>query len=113
MVTSTQQTCPVRQHMPDKPIPTGVKLWVGVDGSGFVFHAAVYNGKPPGRSEKGLSRSLVRAVLAALPEDGHVLFCDNFFGSLAGLNDVHATGNNAVMVLKGRKMVARDSPAFT
>jgi len=101
MVIAMQQLHPAHQMMPDKPIQCGTKIWSCVDGFGITTMLSVYSGSH-GNPRDGLALDTVHQVIASLPSKGHILFADNFFGSVRSMEALMEAGQHGVLVLKQR-----------
>ena len=80
----------LKQHMPLKPVKRGIKVWECADSSnGFVCDLEVYTGKQRnGNPEQGLGHRAVRNLTRPLVGKNHHVFVDNFFNSLALVEDL-------------------------
>lgn len=76
-----------RQYMPLKPIKRGYKIWIRADQSAFVAQFQIYTGKSEG-GEEGLGPRVVKDLTRTLVGKYHRVFFDNFFTSVALLNDL-------------------------
>ncbi|KAK7140748.1 hypothetical protein R3I94_013126 [Phoxinus phoxinus] len=75
--------CPFRQLKPSKPTKYGIKIWAVRDSkTSYVWNMQVYTGKSvSGNQEKEPGTRIVLDVTEGL--EGHTIFCDRFFTSLA------------------------------
>ncbi|XP_040357107.1 piggyBac transposable element-derived protein 3-like [Ixodes scapularis] len=94
--------CPMKQYMPGKPNPWGIKLWGRVGSSGFLHQFDVYQGQIK-RQNFGLGGDVAIKRCEHLPhEKGYKVAADTFFASIAlaaefykkGLGIVGTLGNN-------------------
>ena len=68
--------------MPKKPIKTGFKIWsCSCSCCGYLCTFQLYEGKPDGKSEKGLVMRVVKDLLEPFAGFNHVLYCDNYYSS--------------------------------
>ena len=80
----------LKQHMPLKPVKRGIKVWECADSlNGFVCDLEVYTRKQRnGNLEQGLGHRIVRHLTRPLVGKNHHVFVDNFFNSLALVEDL-------------------------
>ena len=80
----------LKQHMPLKPVKRGIKVWECAGSlNGFVCDLEVYMRKQRnGNLEQGLGHRIVRNLTRPLVGKNHHVFVDNFFNSLALVEDL-------------------------
>ena len=80
----------LKQYMPLKPVKRGIKVWECADSSNsFVCDLEVYTGKQRNcNPEQGLGHRVVRNLTRPLVGKNHHVFVDNFFNSLALVEDL-------------------------
>ncbi|KAL1414058.1 hypothetical protein MTO96_012176 [Rhipicephalus appendiculatus] len=75
--------CPIKQYMPAKPHPWGIKLWARAGSSGFLYQFDVYQGQAEKTYQYGLGGDVTLKICQALPENrGYKVAADNYFSSL-------------------------------
>ena len=85
----------IRQYIKDKPTKWGIKLWVLADSSnGYTIDYNVYIGKAAAGevSERGLGYDVVMRLMQPFLNQGYHLYVDNFYTSVALMNDLFAQG---------------------
>lgn len=65
-----------KQHIPNKPHATGLKVFMTVDEKHFIYRYWIYRGHQPPIS------TLVLDMISTLPVTGHIVGADNYYGSL-------------------------------
>ncbi|KAL1482965.1 hypothetical protein MTO96_033454 [Rhipicephalus appendiculatus] len=74
---------PIKQYMPAKPHPWGIKLWAQAASSGFLYQFGVYQGQAKKTYQYGLGGGVTLKMCQALPENrGYKVAADNYFSSL-------------------------------
>lgn len=71
--------CPIKQYMPAKPHPWGIKIWGRAAASGFLYQFDVYQGKQTKQYKFGLGGDVVIRMCESLPKHkGYKVAADNF-----------------------------------
>ncbi|XP_048106446.1 piggyBac transposable element-derived protein 2 [Alosa alosa] len=110
----------IKQYIPKKPKPWGVKVWVRAGSSGYVYRFEVYQGS----ANRGHSSGLRMAgdVVMRLCDDkkhkNHKVFFDNFFSSiplLEALKDlgIYGTGTCRANRVKGASQKLKSEKQLT
>ena len=75
----------MKQHMPQKPVKRGIKVWECADSSnGYVCDMTVYTGKErDANPEQGLACRVVHNLTRRFVGKNHHVFVDNFFSSIS------------------------------
>lgn len=74
--------CPIKQYMPAKPPPLGIKLWGRVGACALLYHFDVYQGKQNKQYKFGLGSDVIRMCESLPLHEGYKVAADNFFSSL-------------------------------
>ncbi|XP_040064463.1 piggyBac transposable element-derived protein 2-like [Ixodes scapularis] len=83
MIISFTGRCPMKQYMPAKPNPRGIKLWGRAGFSGFLYQFDVFHGQTKQHYLLGLARDVTLRMCEFLPQqNGYEIACANFFTSL-------------------------------
>lgn len=72
----------IKQYIPKKPKPWGVKVWVRAGSSGYMYSFEPYQGPSGGRgeiSQLGMAGDVVMRLCEDLQDRNHMVFFDNFF----------------------------------
>uniref|UniRef100_A0A3B4VGZ0 PiggyBac transposable element-derived protein domain-containing protein n=1 Tax=Seriola dumerili TaxID=41447 RepID=A0A3B4VGZ0_SERDU len=72
----------IKQYVPKKPKPWGVKVWVRAGSSGYMYSFEPYQGPSGGRgeiSQLGMAGDVVMRLCEDLQDQNHKVFFDNFF----------------------------------
>jgi hypothetical protein len=90
-------TAPIRQYIPSKPHPWGLKLWARAGSSGIVYQFEVYQGSGTFSGSVdpslGTGGSVVYKLCADVPRKrGYKIFADNFFSSINLVNKFSSEG---------------------
>ena len=72
----------MKQHMPNKPIKRGYKVWVRADEYGYTSQFKIYTGKVNGKSEKSLGPREVQSLSSDLANQHYEIYFDNYFSSV-------------------------------
>ncbi|XP_062853638.1 piggyBac transposable element-derived protein 2-like [Trichomycterus rosablanca] len=98
----------IKQYIPKKPKPWGVKVWVRAGSSGYVYRFEVYQGSANRGHSSGLGMAgdVVMRLCDDIKHKNHKVFFDNFFCSiplLEALKDmgIYGTGTCRANRVKG------------
>ncbi|KAL6470510.1 hypothetical protein MHYP_G00216290 [Metynnis hypsauchen] len=98
----------IKQYIPKKPKPWGVKVWVRAGSSGYVYRFEVYQGSANRSHSSGLGMAgdVVMRLCDDIKHKNHKVFFDNFFCSiplLEALEDlgIYGTGTCRANRVKG------------
>ncbi|XP_067616603.1 piggyBac transposable element-derived protein 1-like [Eurosta solidaginis] len=96
---STKMAHHLRQYLPDKPHPWGVKFFVLCDTNGYAYRFEIYSGSSnhdiilPGTPDIGATGNVVIRLSQTVPNFvNHILYFDNFYTSLPLLVYLRARG---------------------
>ena len=73
-----------KQFMKDKPMKSGIKLWVMADsGTAYCYNLEVYTGKHGQQINRlmGLSAQVITGLTKPIHNFGHIIYMDNFYTS--------------------------------
>ena len=88
-----------RQHIPNKPAGTGIKLYGIADNSGFLFSVFIYQGPKHGEETKPFQ--IVKNFSLKLPKDKeYIVFADSYYGSFILAEELHKLKFNYVLCCK-------------
>lgn len=111
MTKGTSKRNPIRQLMPDKPIPAGTKTFIATDAAGISFYNMVYRGRRGlDEPEKKLSLKVIQNILNYIPRTGHRIVADNWYGSYEALEAIKAAGHCSLLMMKRPRKLNIDSP---
>ncbi|XP_049945780.1 piggyBac transposable element-derived protein 2-like [Schistocerca serialis cubense] len=99
----------LKQHMPQKPIKHGYKVWIMANETGYVSKFQLYTGKISQEVEKCLGARDVKHLSSELTGKHHKLYFDNYFTSVPLMLDLKKQGIYAcATVRKGRAGFPKD-----
>ncbi|XP_050035995.1 piggyBac transposable element-derived protein 3-like [Dermacentor andersoni] len=97
--------CPIKQYMPAKPHPWGIKLWARASSSGFLYQFDVYQGQAKMNYQYGLGGDVTLKMCQALPENkGYKVAADNYFSSLDLAAELSKRGLGFVGTLRSNRL---------
>ncbi|KAL1470410.1 hypothetical protein MTO96_040455 [Rhipicephalus appendiculatus] len=97
--------CPIKQYMPAKPHPWGIKLWGRAGTSGYLYQFDVYQGQQNKQYRFGLGGDVVIRMCEFLPQHkGHKVAADNFFSSLELAEELAKTGLGFIGTLRNNRL---------
>lgn len=86
------QSCKFGTCVSNKPTPNGLLFYVGTDSKGFGWYSWMYNKyKPP-------ADIIIKDLCDILPQKGHILVADRYFGSLKSMTHIINSGHFGTMV---------------
>lgn len=91
--------CPIKQYMPVKPHPCGIKLWARTGSSGFLYQFNVYQGQAKKNYQYGLGGDVTLKICQALPDNRGYKVADNYFSSLDLAAELSKRGSGFVGTL--------------
>lgn len=98
----------IKQYIPKKPKPWGVKVWVRAGTSGYMYRFEVYQGaaRRGEISQMGLAPDVIMRLCDDIKQKNHKVFFDNFFCTIPLLvalqqHGIYGTGTCRVNRLQG------------
>lgn len=85
----------LKQYIPKKPKPWGLKVWVRAGTSGYVYRFEMYQGASGDReaaSDFGVCADVVLRLCDDIQQKGHKVFCDNLFTTVPMLVELKKRG---------------------
>ncbi|KAK0136549.1 PiggyBac transposable element-derived protein 3 [Merluccius polli] len=85
----------IKQYIPKKPKPWGVKVWVRAGSSGYMYNFEPYQGPAGGRgeiSQLGMAGDVVMRLCEDIQDKNHKVFFDNFFNTIPLLQALEHQG---------------------
>ena len=86
-----------RQHIPNKPHSTGIKMYGLADQYGFLWSFWIYQG-PDGENTKPFF--IVKNFMQQLSSKNHIIIADSFYGSLGLAQELNENGYKFVFSCK-------------
>lgn len=97
--------CPIKQYMPAKPNPWGIKLWGRAVSSGFLYQFDVYQGQAKRQYQFGLGGDVAMRMCEHLPrQKGYKVAADNFFASIPLAAELYKMGLGFVGTLRNNRL---------
>ena len=95
----------LKQYMPKKPTKWGYKVWALVDcTTKYLVSFQVYEGKSEvDLSDLGLGGTVVKALVSPFEQQNHIIYCDNYFTSVALCNHLISTNSHCVGTTKSNR----------
>ncbi|KAG9262590.1 piggyBac transposable element-derived protein 3-like, partial [Astyanax mexicanus] len=85
----------IKQYVPKKPKPWGIKVWVRAGSSGYMYNFEPYQGPAGGRgeiSQQGMAGDVVMRLCQDIQDKNHKVFFDNFFCTIPLLQALEHQG---------------------
>ncbi|KAG9280005.1 piggyBac transposable element-derived protein 3-like, partial [Astyanax mexicanus] len=85
----------IKQYVPKKPKPWGIKVWVRAGSSGYMYNFEPYQGPAGGRgeiSQLGMAGDVVMRLCQDIQDKNHKVFFDNFFCTIPLLQALEHQG---------------------
>ncbi|KAM4588720.1 piggyBac transposable element-derived protein 3-like [Odontesthes bonariensis] len=85
----------IKQYVPKKPKPWGIKVWVRAGSSGYMYNFEPYQGSAGGRgeiSQLGMAGDVVMRLCEDIQDKNHKVFFDNFFCTIPLLQALEHQG---------------------
>ncbi|KAM7298741.1 piggyBac transposable element-derived protein 3-like [Ixodes scapularis] len=105
MMISFTGRCPMKQYMPAKPNPWGIKLWGRAGSSGFLYQFDVYQGQAKQHYLFGLGGDVTLRMCEFLPQQkGYKIAADNYFTSLDLATELSKRGLGFVGTIRRNRL---------
>lgn len=94
------------QYIPSKPHKWGIKVWTLADStSSYVYNWQLYTGKMrDDNTGRGAAHRIVMSLCEPLLQNGHHLYCDNFFTSPALFHELAENQTGACGTLRSNRV---------
>lgn len=108
---STKMVHHLRQYLPDKPHPWGVKFFVLCDSNGYSYQFEIYPGAKnddiilPGTPNIGATGNVVIRLSQTVPNfQNHIIYFDNFYTSLPLMVYLRARGIYSLGTIRANRI---------
>ena len=93
-----------KQYLPMKPTKRGIKVWVRADPyNGYVNDIQVYLGKENSNGDRGLGERVVTDLTRDIWNNGHHVYCDNFFTTVRLFEELQQHGTYACGTVRSNR----------